>query len=160
MIRLPARGSSFSSDLNSIEQTTMPKFRPGQSGNPRGRPVGARDRRSALRELLSPSTPALVTKAIEIALTGDTAMMSMLLSRVIPPARSEVIRIELPEGLAEAGRQVVAAAANGEFSLDVARQLLELLRVQGQLIETDELASRIAALEQRRHDGSTTACAS
>jgi len=63
-------------------------FQKGQSGNPSGRPKGAKDKRTELRELLQPHAPALIEKAVEMALDGDTTALKMCLDRIIPAMRS------------------------------------------------------------------------
>lgn len=63
-------------------------FQKGQSGNPEGRPKGTKDKRTELRELLQPHAPALVEKAVELALQGDTTALKMCLDRIIPVMRS------------------------------------------------------------------------
>jgi hypothetical protein len=72
-------------------------FRPGQSGNPRGRPAGIVDRRMALRSQLEDAAPELLARAIEMARQGDPYMMRLLLSRLLPAPRAEVIT-ELEHG--------------------------------------------------------------
>ena len=63
-------------------------FQKGQSGNPSGRPKGTKDKRTELRELLQPHAPALIEKAVEMALEGDTTALKMCLDRIIPAMRS------------------------------------------------------------------------
>jgi hypothetical protein len=65
------------------------KFEPGQSGNPAGRPKGSGDRRSGLRSLLDPHAPALIEKAVEMALSGDMAALKLCLDRCLPAYRQE-----------------------------------------------------------------------
>jgi hypothetical protein len=66
-------------------------FRPGKSGNPRGRPPGIVDRRMVLRSQLENAAPELLARAIEMARQGDPHMMRLLLSRLLPAPRAEVI---------------------------------------------------------------------
>jgi hypothetical protein len=66
-------------------------FRPGQSGNPRGRPTGIVDRRTALRSQLEDAAPELLASAIEMARQGDPHMMRLLLSRLLPAPRADII---------------------------------------------------------------------
>jgi hypothetical protein len=48
------------------------RFKPGQSGNPNGRPNGARNATTiAIEELLDGEAEALTRKAIELAKAGD-----------------------------------------------------------------------------------------
>ena len=49
----------------------MATFKKGQSGNPAGKPKGAKDKRTELRELLKPHAEKLVKKAVDMALAGD-----------------------------------------------------------------------------------------
>lgn len=66
----------------------MAQFKPGQSGNPAGRPKGAKNRSTELRSLLEPHAPALVEKAVQMALEGDTVALKLCLDRIIPTMRS------------------------------------------------------------------------
>ena len=61
------------------------KFKPGISGNPKGRPKGARDKRTELRSLLEPHAKDLVEKVVELAKGGDTTAIRLCLERLIPP---------------------------------------------------------------------------
>ncbi len=63
-------------------------FKQGQSGNINGRPKGSKNRSTELQKLLEPHAPALVEKAVEMALNGDTAAMKMCLDRIIPAMKS------------------------------------------------------------------------
>ena len=64
-------------------------WQPGQSGNRSGKPKGAPDKRTALRELLLPHAPALVEKALELALRGDTTALKLCIDRLMPPLRAK-----------------------------------------------------------------------
>jgi hypothetical protein len=60
------------------------KFQKGQSGNPNGRPPGCTNKRSQLAKLLEPHAEALINKAVELALSGDTHALRLCLDRLIP----------------------------------------------------------------------------
>ncbi|MGV1017065.1 MAG: DUF5681 domain-containing protein [Fluviibacter phosphoraccumulans] len=47
-------------------------FKPGQSGNPKGRPKGSRDAFAAARRLIAPHLPQLAEQTLAAALKGDT----------------------------------------------------------------------------------------
>jgi hypothetical protein len=69
-----------------LTDKTVPKqltpFRPGQSGNPKGRPKGARNATTlALESLLDGQAKALTQKAIDLALSGDLMALRMCLDR-------------------------------------------------------------------------------
>jgi hypothetical protein len=70
-------------------------FQKGQSGNPLGRPRGARDKLTLLAEsLFERDAGAIVGKLIEVAKTGDVGALRL---RPHPPAqRDRTVAIELP----------------------------------------------------------------
>lgn len=128
------------------------RWKPGESGNPRGRPVGVSDRRNALREKIEAAGDELVELAIAAARAGDTAALSLLLARAISPLRaaSETVNFTIPEkaSTADTGRAVMTAIADGHLSPDVGKQLLDGLAGLAKLIELDEIERRLAKLEQ------------
>jgi hypothetical protein len=128
------------------------RFAPGTSGNPKGRPPGAGEV-VKLRAAIAKHVPAIVEKLVEQAKAGDAAAARILLERVLPPVKAteQPVPIDMPtEGtLTDQGRAVVAAAADGFLAPGQAAQMLTGLGALAKLIETDELAARIAALEER-----------
>src|SRR5215468_11032118 len=103
-------------------------FEKGESGNPSGRPSGIRDKRLAMRDLLLPHAPELVTKAVEMALAGDTAALRVCLDRLIPPAKSRDDPVELRAmtgSLTDNSRAVVDALAKGELTPEEAATVLQ-----------------------------------
>ena len=58
------------------------RFEEGQSGNPAGRPKGARNRTTlAMQALLEGEAESLTRKAIEMAQEGDPVALRMCLDR-------------------------------------------------------------------------------
>ena len=69
----------------------------GISGNPAGRPVGSRNKSSIfLEELFNGQGEALVHKAIDMALKGDTTAIRLCLDRICPPRKERTIDLPLP----------------------------------------------------------------
>lgn len=65
-------------------------------------------------------------------------------------ATEQPVALALPDGsLTEQGRAVLAAAGAGVLAPGQAAQLIAALGTLARVIETDELAARIAALEDR-----------
>ena len=83
-----------------MSETAIPKqhgFKPGQSGNPAGRPKGARHRTTvAIEALLDGEGEAITRKAIEAAKAGDMVAIRLVLDRICPPRKTRPIHIELP----------------------------------------------------------------
>lgn len=130
-------------------------FRPGQSGNPRGRPKGSKDKRTALRELLTPHARELVEKAVKLAKDGDTAALRMCLDRLMPPVRARDLPVKMPAltgTLTEQGRKVLNVMASGDLTPSEAASILQALASQGRLVEMDELEQRVRKLESRMNN--------
>jgi len=73
-------------------------FMKGQSGNPAGKPKGARHRATLAAEtLLDGEAEALTRKAIELALAGDPIALRLCLDRILPPRRERPLRFVLPK---------------------------------------------------------------
>ena len=139
-----------------MSETAIPKqhgFKPGQSGNPAGRPKGARHRTTvAIEALLDGEGEAITRKAIEAAKAGDMVAIRLVLDRICPPRKTRPIHIELPSvqdapGVAEAQQEVLRAACAGELLLDEAQALSGLLEARRQSLETQELEARLSELE-------------
>ena len=129
------------------------RWKPGQSGNPKGKPPGSGEVQK-LRAAMAEHVPALVAVLVQRAMDGDIGAARLLLERTIAPlkASEETARLALPDGtLTEQGRAVVAAVAAGELAPGQGAALLASLGTLAKLTEADELERRIAALEGTRN---------
>jgi hypothetical protein len=134
------------------EKQAMARYRKGESGNPKGRPPGIKDKRTQYRKLLEPHVEELVAKAVELALDGDTTALRLCLERITPPikAKDETINIGKLEGtLAEQGQAIIAAVGTGTISPTEAATMLGALASQARIREGDELAKRLSELEMK-----------
>ncbi len=87
------------------------RFSKGRSGNPAGKPRGARHRTTLAAEaLLDGEAEALTRKAVEMALAGDSTAMRLCLDRILPPRRERPFNFKLP-ALQSAGDAAGAMAA-------------------------------------------------
>jgi uncharacterized protein DUF5681 len=129
-------------------------FAPGQSGNPKGRPAGSRNKATlAIDALLDGEGEALTRKAITLAKAGDMQALKLCMDRIVPPRRDRPVTFTLPkiEGPADAATAmsaILAAAAQGELTPIEAGELAELLDVYVRTVETNDLAKRIEQLER------------
>jgi hypothetical protein len=127
----------------------MPKWKKGESGNPKGRPRGAGEI-GRLRAAIGRAVPDILAGLIERAKAGDTAAAKLLLERALPALKP----IELPEpvqlqgkSLTEMGQSALRLLAAGEIGPMQAAALLAAIGQLARVIETDDLARRIEALE-------------
>ena len=122
----------------------------GQSGNPKGRPKGSGDV-AKMRQMIERQIPEILEILMLQALAGDTGAAKLLLERTLPPLRpveqSQPINIPV-DGLAEQGRAVLAAVASGQLATSQGSQLIGAIGSLARVVECDELAQRITALER------------
>jgi hypothetical protein len=128
-----------------------PKFKPGQSGNPKGRTPG-KSPLTALRKSISKDIDKVIQTVLAQALEGDMQACKILLDRVCPALKPQALPISLPinGSLSERGDEVIKATMAGQIPPDVGAQLITALAKQGKLIELDELDKRLTALESRK----------
>ncbi|MPY76130.1 MAG: hypothetical protein GEU87_17945 [Alphaproteobacteria bacterium] len=129
-------------------------FVKGTSGNPKGRPLGARNRATIIAQtFLDNQAEALAAKAVEMALMGDTVALRLCLERLVPPRREAPVSVKLPS-LAKAGDAATAmsailkAAGEGEITSGEAAAFASLIDQFRKAVETAELERRIAMLEE------------
>jgi hypothetical protein len=144
-----------------VAESTPPKqrgkpFKPGQSGNPAGRPRGARHRVTlAIEALLEGQHEALTQAAIAKALEGDMTAMRLCLDRLAPPRKDAPIAFTLPPirtaaDAVSASSALLAAVATGDVTPDEAGRVMALLGSHKALLETGDLERRIEALEAEK----------
>jgi hypothetical protein len=128
---------------------TKTRWKPGQSGNPKGRKPGSTEI-GRLRKSIADHLPEIITKLVVQAKAGDAGAARLLLERVLPPIKAgeQPVPLDLPDtNLAAQGKAVIACAAAGQLSPGQASQLLTGLTAVARLVESEELAARVAALE-------------
>jgi hypothetical protein len=128
-------------------------FQKGQSGNPAGRPMGARNAATQLAEaLLDGEAEALTRALIERALEGDPAMLKLAFERIVP-RRARTHPVALPEinsaaDLAPAMNAIARAAAEGAITPFDAAELARMVETALRAVETGDFDRRLAALER------------
>lgn len=128
-------------------------FKPGQSGNPTGRPKGIKDRRVALREKLLPHADQLIDMVTTFAKSGDMTAMKIVMDRIIPPLKEEPIHVTIPKiesaaDCVKAQAAVVNAVAAGEILPSDGQAMSGLIEAQRRAYETHDLAKRLEAIEE------------
>src|ERR1700688_108144 len=131
-------------------------FQKGQSGNPAGRPRGARNKQTiAAEQLFEQDAEALVRIAIDLAKAGDIAALRLCLDRICAPQRQRPVAFELPQ-LGRAADAVGAMStlmegiAAGELSAPEAAGPAKVIQGFTQALMTFDHDKRIANLEWRR----------
>ena len=124
-------------------------------GNP-GKPTGARHRATqAALSLLDESTDQLTSKAIELALKGDTTALRLCLERIAPPRKDMPVRFTLPSmrsaaDAVKAAGAILEAVATGALTPTEGAHVMALIEIYRKVLETGELEGRIEALEDQQ----------
>ena len=127
-------------------------YKPGESGNPKGKPKGAKSKFTKFRELLEPHAEELFGKAVEMAMNGDATAMRLCVERLVPAYRAASNTINLPKMKGtptEQAQAALEAMANGELTLDDANGVLTAITQTTKIKEIDDLEKRISALEAK-----------
>lgn len=127
-------------------------FKPGQSGNPNGRPKGGTDKRNNIRDLLKPHAKELIELAVNIAKMGDTAALKLCLDRVVAPIREDHIfvtvpKIAGPDDCIVAQAAVLNAVAAGEMLPGEGQVLSGLIDAQRRAYETSTMARQLQDIQ-------------
>lgn len=129
------------------------KWKPGQSGNPKGRKVNKIVEQ--FRKTTESQLDAVIQSMIDAAKAGDTSAAKLLLDRCIPPFKPIQPTTAFPldgDSLTAQAQAVLAAVSTGAIAISDAKQLIDSLATLARILEIDELEKRIAALEDRRHE--------
>jgi len=122
------------------------RFAKGQSGNPRGRPKGARNSATlACEALLEGQAEALTQKAIEKGLEGDPTALRLCMDRICPPRKDRPVTFPLPPintsmDAANAMSAVMNAVAAGQITPADAAEVSKVIAVTIKAFETAEFA--------------------
>lgn len=128
-------------------------FDRGVSGNPKGRPPGARNKATLAAEvLLDGEAEALTRKAVERALSGSDLALKICLDRILAPRRERSVHfalppIESPADLAAALRAVTSAVAEGALTPGEAFELSQVVQTFINAIEASDFERRLQRVE-------------
>jgi len=126
------------------------RYLKGRSGNPTGRKQGSVDKRTKYRLAFAANADALIAAVVKSALEGDTTAQRLCLERITPPLKSVDMPVMLINGdsLADQGRVVLQAVANGDITPNEGEAVFRNLTAQARITVLSELDKRIEALER------------
>jgi hypothetical protein len=131
-------------------------WRPGQSGNPSGRPRGSRHTALVALDAIGEAGAKQVLQAVVNAASGgDMRAADILLRRVWPERKGRAVALDLPktdtaEGVMQAQARIVQAVSEGNLSADEAHAISAVLEGMRKSIESHDLEARIAVLEAKQ----------
>jgi hypothetical protein len=140
------------SGLNDKEKPMT--FQIGQSGNPAGRPKGARGKATILAEgLLDGEAQDIIRAAVDLAKAGDVAAIRVCLDRIAPRKRDRPVAFELPPlhtaaDAAAALAAITAAVSAGDLTPSEAADLFKLVDGFTRTLEATLFEERVTRLER------------
>jgi hypothetical protein len=129
-------------------------FRKGQSGNPQGRPLGARNQATVAAEaLLDGEAEAITRKVVEKAKDGDSAALRLCLERILPPRKDRPIALSMPKLDTVADAPALMAAITslitiGDVTPSEAADLAKLVDTYVRSVEAADLNKRLRTIEE------------
>ncbi len=110
----------------------------GVSGNPAGKPKGARNRSTLAAEaLLDGEAEKLTRKAIDMALAGDVVALKLCMERILPPRKDRLVQFDMPSLESAPDAQgalpaLIRAVSEGRITPNEAGTILELVERRDQ----------------------------
>lgn len=127
-------------------------FKPGQSGNPKGRPRRS-DSDQALREKIRKAAPVIIDSLVSAAQAGDTAAGKALLAFTLSPYKAvdRPVNVPMPDDMRDlsgATSAILRALATGTLTPDQAASVAGTLGALARVREFAELEDRLTHLEE------------
>lgn len=130
------------------------RFKKGKSGNPRGKPKGAKHKASMMAEMLFENEIAAVChQVIDQAKEGNMQAAKIILDRLLPPRKDRPINFKLPfiqnaADALKASRLICHAVGNGELTPLEGESLSKIVEVQAKNIDLFDFGIRLQAIEK------------
>jgi Family of unknown function (DUF5681) len=132
------------------------QFLPGQTGNPRGRAKGDKNRATLLAEkILEDDREAIVRAVVNAAKNGDPTAMRLCIERLVPlrkggrPIVFDMPKIETPADVVSALGALTTEMAAGELTIDEAAGVAGVIDLRRKALETNEIEERLRRLEEK-----------
>ena len=134
--------TSKSKAEQAVERDVKGRFRPGSTGNPKGRPTGAAAR--ILLDLRDWAESEALPLMKQAALDGDMDALKTLVMLALPKQKPVSLPVALPGG----PDGVLAALEAGTIAPDEAKAVMDVHLGRAKIREVEELEQRLAALER------------
>ena len=120
---------------------------------PAGRPRGTRNQATlAMEALLEEGAEQLISKAMTMALSGDTAALRLCLERILPVRKDRSVHVELPpigtaKEISGAISKIFTAIGDGQITPSEGEMMANIIATQTNVLVAEELESRLERVE-------------
>jgi uncharacterized protein DUF5681 len=131
------------------------RFHKGQSGNPKGKPRGAKNRSSIVAErLFADEIQEICGSVIPQAKAGNMQAAKIILDRVLPPMKDKPVQIDLPkmtssDDLVKVVECIAYAVGSGQISPLEGESIARIVDIHIKALELNEIEKRLSNLEKR-----------
>jgi len=127
------------------------RFRPGVSGNPKGKPRGPNYATKFMESLKKGDSQKIIQAMVEKAQHGSVAAAELILSRLMPVPTGRKVSFAWPSDLNAAGvgkafDSVLIAIGEGRLTIEEGLALGALLEKRAKVLDTDQIQTEIAEL--------------
>ena len=136
-------------------QQANSRFVRGKSGNPRGRPVGSRNKALMALDMIGEADAGEILRGVVAAAkAGDARSAELILRRAWPERRGRPVMIPdlpiitRPQDVVVGLSAIVTAVAAGQLSPEEAAAVGAILEMQARAFQSADLEQRLVALEQ------------
>lgn len=140
---------------NAGKKQVSAKFQKGQSGNPKGKAKGTKNKATlAAEELLKGELNGICRRLIDEALEGNMQAIKLVLDRVLPVRKSPNVSISLPKlnsssDALNALALITDAVGTAEISPDEGEVLSRIVNSYVKALEAYDFEKRLTDLEQK-----------
>ena len=144
--------SSAKTDKNTKKSNLWEK---GQSGNPKGRPTGSRNKASiATENLFLDEQERLTRKCIKLAMRGNMQALKLCIERICPVRKDSPINTKLPrvktvEDATKLTSSLLDKVASGELTPSQGELLSRMAEKHIKVLQLNDLEARLQLLEER-----------
>ena len=134
------------------------RFRKGTSGNPAGKPLGARNKVTlAVEGLMGKYGEQVAARVIKRASDGDMTAARLVLERIAPIRRGRSVRLKLPDivdaaSVMNAHAALLSEVAAGKLTPEEAEPISAMLGAHLKTIETVDIDRRLREVEGKVTD--------
>jgi hypothetical protein len=133
----------------------MARFKKGESGNPKGRPMGSKHKVTlAALALLEGDLETITQVCVDKAKAGDLMAVKLILDKIIPNAKERPLSLQLPKiksarDIPLALEAVMTAVSLGDINPGEGQALTTMLEAYRKGLEFTDIEARLRALEER-----------